>query len=201
MVDHPKVEPTSSSRCRIDDLIGRAAGCAPAPNRPIGPMNSINCQTVGRRSPIHTIAWISTPHSRHAHHRSRSRLHVVGAMLALGAMAKVTTDPKDPRQHLPTDEEADGEVHERRGDAAERDEHQAAQQGDQDVAAARTDGRSPGPALAVDGGGGHRRSGHQARHRAGAHRGERLRCGHCQRSPAAPRRFRPAVRVRHAGKA
>ena len=72
-------------------------------------------------------------HRRHAGHRGRRRLDVVGAVLAFGAVAVGDGGAEDARQHLPADEEAEREVHVRRGDAAQRPEHEDAERGQQQV--------------------------------------------------------------------
>ena len=76
--------------------------------------------------PSHTIAWIEHAHARHATRPSGHGLHVVRAVLALGAVAVGDDAAEDAGQHLAADEEAEREVHVRGGDAAERAEDQDA---------------------------------------------------------------------------
>ena len=59
-------------------------------------------------------------HGAHARDRGRRRLHVVRAVLALGAVAEGDGGAEDAREHLAAHEEAEREVHVGRGDAAQR---------------------------------------------------------------------------------
>src|SRR4249919_230341 len=84
----------------------------PAANMPMQRKNSMSSHIGGCGSPIQTMAWISTPIA-HAGDGRRRRLDVVRAVLA--------------REHLAADEESDGEVHVRGGDATERSQHECAE--------------------------------------------------------------------------
>ena len=97
--------------------------------------------TGGSGRPSHTMAWISTRHAAHAGDRGGHGLHVVGAVLAFRPVAAGDRAAQDAGQHLPADEEPEREVHERRGDAAQRAEDEDGHGAEQEVIARRADGR------------------------------------------------------------
>ena len=85
-------------------------------------------------------------HAAHAGHRGRRRLHVVGAVLAFGAVAEGDGRAEDAREHLPAHEEAQREIHVGGGDAAQRAQHEDAEADEEGVVLPGARGGKPGPA-------------------------------------------------------
>ena len=92
-------------------------------------------------------------HRAHARDRRRRRLDVVGAVLAVGAVAVGDGRAEQAREHLAADEEADREVHVRRRQPAERAEDEDAEREQQRVVLPGVLRRQPAPARRGQGGG------------------------------------------------
>jgi len=84
-------------------------------------------------------------HATHAGHGRGHRLHVIRAVLSVGAVGKRHRAPENSSEHLPADVEADGKIHECRGDSAERAEDQYGHGGKHDMISGRTDARQKPP--------------------------------------------------------
>ena len=93
-------------------------------------------------------------HRTHAGDRGRGSLHVVGAVLAVGAVAVGDRRAQDAGQHLPADEEAEREVHVRSRHAAQRAQHQDAEADEEGVILPGARLRQPRPAAQRRVGGG-----------------------------------------------
>ena len=85
-------------------------------------------------------------HAAHAGHRGGGGLDVVGAVLAVGAVARGDGGAEQARQHLAADEEAEREVHVGRGHAGQRPQHEHADRGQQQVVLPAALRGQPGPA-------------------------------------------------------
>ena len=72
-------------------------------------------------------------HGTHSRNRCRGRLNVVGPMTTLRSIAVGHRRTEDARKHLATDEESQGEIHIRRGNATQRAENEYADDAEQGV--------------------------------------------------------------------
>ena len=86
-------------------------------------------------------------HAGHAGNRSRHGLHVIGPVLALGAVAESDDAAENSGQHLPADKEAEGEIHVRRRNAAQRPENEDRHRPQQQMVFGSVDGRQERPGL------------------------------------------------------
>ena len=101
-------------------------------------------------------------HPAHAGDRRGRRLDVVGAVLALDAVAVGDGRAEQAGEHLAADEEADREVHVRRRQPAERAEDEDAEREQERVVLPGARRRQPAPARRGDGGGSRRVEGDRA---------------------------------------
>ncbi len=85
-------------------------------------------------------------HGAHAGHRCGRGLDVVRAVTSLRAVAERDRRSEDAREYLPADEEAEREIHVRRGEPAQRTEDEDADDAEQGVILPRARSRKPRPA-------------------------------------------------------